>query len=135
MKLLAGFPIRGCGRLRYARVVHLAASMKKAGATGLLSVTPLQQAHAGRSVPALPGDCRKHGPSDHRLQRRAGPVNVEPATLARLPLHFRISSVSRSLPGNIGQMVEICRFLPADFIVLGRRCADAAVDGGGRQGA
>jgi dihydrodipicolinate synthase/N-acetylneuraminate lyase len=62
--------LAGGGGYDTAEVAELAHATEALGVQGLLSVTPyLQQAHAGRPVPALPCDCRQDVAADHRLQR------------------------------------------------------------------
>lgn len=112
--------LAGAGGYDTREVVHLAAAMKKAGATGLLSVTPYY------NKPTQEGlflHYRAIAESTdlpiivYNVPGRAG-VNVEPATLARLAAAFPNIVGVKEASGNIGQMVEICRLLPADFIVL-----------------
>ena len=100
-------------------VIHLAAAMKKAGATGLLSVTPYY------NKPTQEGlflHYRALAESTdlpiivYNVPGRAG-VNVEPTTLERLAAIPNIIGVKEA-SGNISQMMEICRLVPSDFIVL-----------------
>jgi 4-hydroxy-tetrahydrodipicolinate synthase len=111
--------LAGAGGYDTREVMHLAAAMKKAGASGLLSVTryynkPTQEGlflhyHAIAESTDLPVIV-------YNVPGRAG-VNVEPATLARLAALPNIVGVKEA-SGNITQMCEICRLVPSDFIVL-----------------
>jgi hypothetical protein len=66
---------------------------------------------------ALQGDCREPAPIIvYNVPGRAG-VNIEPSTLARLATLPNIIGVKEA-SGNISQMVDICRLLPSDFLVL-----------------
>ena len=90
----------------------------------------LQQADAGRPVPALQGD-RRRTPLPiivYNVPGRTG-CNVEPATLARLATIPTIVGVKEA-SGNMTQMAEICRAVPDRLPrAVGRRRADAAADG------
>ena len=112
--------LAGAGGYDTREVVHLAASMKKAGASGLLSVTPYY------NKPTQEGlflHYRAIAESTdlpiivYNVPGRAG-VNVEPSTLARLAAAFPNIVGVKEASGNIAQMVEICRLLPSSFIVL-----------------
>ena len=111
--------LAGAGGYDTREVVHLAAAMKKAGAAGLLSVTPYY------NKPTQEGlflHYRAIAESTdlpivvYNVPGRAG-VNVEPSTLARLAALPNIIGVKEA-SGNITQMCEICRLVPSDFIVL-----------------
>jgi 4-hydroxy-tetrahydrodipicolinate synthase len=111
--------LAGAGGYDTREVIHLAGLMKKAGAAGLLSVTPYY------NKPTQEGlflHYRAVAESTdlplvvYNVPGRAG-VNVEPSTLARLATLPNIVGVKEA-SGNIGQMVEICRLVPSDFIVL-----------------
>ena len=79
----------------------------------------LQQADAGRAVPALPRDRREHDAANRRLQRaRAGPAATSsPSTLVRLASLPNIVGIKEA-SGNMSQMCEVCRSVPPDFLVL-----------------
>ena len=111
--------LAGAGGYDTREVIHLAAAMKKAGASGLLSVTPYY------NKPTQEGlflHYRAIAESTdlpivvYNVPGRAG-VNVEPSTLARLAALPNIIGVKEA-SGNITQMCEICRLVPSDFIVL-----------------
>jgi 4-hydroxy-tetrahydrodipicolinate synthase len=111
--------LAGAGGYDTREVIHLAAAMKKAGAAGLLSVTPYY------NKPTQEGlflHYRAIAESTdlpivvYNVPGRAG-VNVEPSTLAKLAALPNIVGVKEA-SGNITQMCEICRVVPSDFIVL-----------------
>jgi 4-hydroxy-tetrahydrodipicolinate synthase len=117
--------LAGAGGYDTREVAHAAAEMEKAGAQGILSVTPyynkptpegLYQHYAAiagaTSVPIIV----------YNVPGRTG-CNVDPATLARLATIPRIAGVKEA-SGNVSQMAEICRLVPSDFIVL---CGDDAL--------
>ena len=109
----------GAGGYDTKDVIHAVEMLTKAGADGILSVTPYYnkptpeglyqhyKAIAGRSeLPIVV----------YNVPSRTG-CNVEPATLARLATLPNIVGVKEA-SGNISQMAEICRLLPKEFIVL-----------------
>lgn len=111
--------LAGAGGYDTREVIHLAAAMKRAGASGLLSVTPYY------NKPTQEGlflHYRAIAESTdlpivvYNVPGRAG-VNVEPSTLARLSALPNIVGVKEA-SGNITQMCEVCRVVPSDFTVL-----------------
>jgi 4-hydroxy-tetrahydrodipicolinate synthase len=111
--------LAGAGGYDTREVIHLAAAMQKAGASGLLSVTPYY------NKPTQEGlylHYRAIAESTdlpiivYNVPGRAG-VNVEPSTLSRLAMIPNIVGVKEA-SGNIQQMCDICRNTPPDFIVL-----------------
>jgi 4-hydroxy-tetrahydrodipicolinate synthase len=111
--------LAGAGGYDTREVINLAAGMKKAGASGLLSVTPY---YNKPTQEGLYQHYRAIAESTdlpiivYNVPGRTG-VNVEPATLARLAALPNIVGVKEA-SGNIGQMIEVCRVVPSDFIVL-----------------
>jgi len=111
--------LAGAGGYDTREVIHLAGLMKKAGAEGLLSVTPYYNKptqeglflhyRAIAETTDLPIIV-------YNVPGRAG-VNVEPATLARLSAIPNIVGVKEA-SGSISQMIDVCKLLPADFIIL-----------------
>ena len=111
--------LAGAGGYDTKEVIHLAALMQKAGAAGLLSVTPYynkptqeglyQHYKAIAESTTLPIVV-------YNVPGRTG-VNVEPATLARLAPIPNIVGVKEA-SGNVTQMCEIVRAVPNDFLVL-----------------
>jgi 4-hydroxy-tetrahydrodipicolinate synthase len=111
--------LAGAGGYDTREVIHVGRRMRKAGAGGLLSVTPYynkptpeglyQHYRAIAESVALPIIV-------YNVPGRTG-VNVDPATLARLSTIAGIAGVKEA-SGNMGQICEVCRLVPADFIVL-----------------
>jgi 4-hydroxy-tetrahydrodipicolinate synthase len=111
--------LAGAGGYDTREVIHLASLMKKAGAKGLLSVTPYY------NKPTQEGlflHYRAIAESTdlpivlYNVPGRAG-VNLEPSTVARLAEIPNIIGVKEA-SGNILQMCEVCRVVPPEFIVL-----------------
>ena len=125
--------LAGAGGYNTREVIHLAGEMKKVGASGLLSVTPyynkptqeglFQHYRAIAESTTLPIVV-------YNVPGRTG-VNIEVHTLARLAAIPNIAGVKEA-SGNMTQMCEVCRAVPSSFIVLSRRRARAAPDGGRR---
>ena len=111
--------LAGAGGYNTKEVIELAREMEKRGASGLLSVTPYynkptqeglyQHYKAIADSTALPIVV-------YNVPGRTG-VNVEVATLVRLAQIQDIVGVKEA-SGNVTQMVDICRSVPADFLVL-----------------
>jgi 4-hydroxy-tetrahydrodipicolinate synthase len=111
--------LAGAGGYDTNEVIQAAAEMKRAGANGILSVTPYynkptqeglyQHYRAIADSTSLPIIVYNVPP------RTA--VNVEPATIVRLAAIPTIVGVKEA-SGNKTQMCEICRAVPDDFIVL-----------------
>jgi 4-hydroxy-tetrahydrodipicolinate synthase len=111
--------VAGAGGYDTKEVVHAAREMQQAGATALLSVTPYynkptpeglyQHFKAVADATPLPIIL-------YNVPGRTG-CNIDAATCARLATIPHIVAVKEA-SGNIQQMVEICRAVPQDFIVL-----------------
>jgi 4-hydroxy-tetrahydrodipicolinate synthase len=111
--------LAGAGGYDTREVIHAARQMERAGANGLLSVTPyynkptpdglLQHYRAIAESTSLPIVV-------YNVPGRTG-CNVDPATLAKLAELPNVIGVKEA-SGNIQQMCEVCRIVPADFIVL-----------------
>src|SRR5687767_10933160 len=111
--------LAGAGGYDTKEVVHAAHAMRKAGAQGLLSVTPYynkptpeglyQHFKAVAEATPLPIIL-------YNVPGRTG-CNIDAATLARLATIPTIVGVKEA-SGNITQMAEICRAVPEDFLVL-----------------
>jgi 4-hydroxy-tetrahydrodipicolinate synthase len=111
--------LAGAGGYNTKQIIRLAESMRKAGAAGLLSVTPYynkptqeglyQHYRAIADTTPLPIIV-------YNVPSRTG-VNIEPATLVRLASIRNVIGVKEA-SGNMGQISEICQLVPADFIVL-----------------
>jgi 4-hydroxy-tetrahydrodipicolinate synthase len=109
----------GAGGYDTQEVVHLAREMQGVGVQGLLSVTPyynkptpeglyqhFSKVAEATSLPIVL----------YNVPGRTG-CNIDAATLARLATIPHVIGVKEA-SGNIQQMVEICRAVPADFLVL-----------------
>jgi len=111
--------LAGAGGYDTREVIHAAHEMERAGANGLLSVTPYynkptqeglyQHYRAIADSTTLPIIV-------YNVPGRTG-VNVEVSTLLRLSAIPNIVGVKEA-SGNMPQMCEICRAVPPDFIVL-----------------
>jgi 4-hydroxy-tetrahydrodipicolinate synthase len=109
----------GAGGYDTKEVIHAVAELTKAGAQGILSVTPYynkptpeglyQHYKAIASSTALPIVV-------YNVPGRTG-CNVDPATLARLATIPNIVGVKEA-SGNMTQMAEVCHIVPKAFIVL-----------------
>jgi 4-hydroxy-tetrahydrodipicolinate synthase len=111
--------LAGAGGYDTREVIHAVGEMQKAGAHGILSVTP----YYNRPTPeGLYQHYKAIAESTtlpivvYNVPGRTG-CNVEPATLARLATIPRIIGVKEA-SGNVTQMAEICQLLPQDFLVL-----------------
>ena len=115
-----GAPIlAGAGGYDTREVIHTAREMARRGASGFLSVTPYY------NKPTQEGLYQHYRAFDestslpivvYNVPGRTG-VNVEVATLVRLAEIPNIVGVKEA-SGNVSQMCEVCRAVPADFIVL-----------------
>jgi 4-hydroxy-tetrahydrodipicolinate synthase len=111
--------LAGAGGYNTKEIVHLAAEMRRAGASGLLSVTPYYNRPTQEGLYQHYRAIADSTPLPiivYNVPSRTG-TNVEPATLARLATIPNIVGVKEA-SGNISQMCEICRIVPPDFIVL-----------------
>jgi len=109
----------GAGGYDTKEVVHAVEMMTKAGADGILSVTP----YYNKPTPeGLYEHYKVIAESSglpivvYNVPGRTG-CNVDPATLGRLATLPNVVGVKEA-SGNISQMAEICRLVPEDFIVL-----------------
>jgi 4-hydroxy-tetrahydrodipicolinate synthase len=111
--------LAGAGGYDTREVIHAVEEMQRAGANGILSVTPyynkptpeglFQHYRAIAESTSLPIVV-------YNVPGRTG-VNVDVATLVRLAAIPNIVAVKEA-SGNVSQMCEICRAVPPDFIVL-----------------
>lgn len=109
----------GAGGYDTSEVVHAATDMHSAGVQGLLSVTPYYNKptpeglyqHFSRIAEATPLPVLLYN-----VPGRTG-CNIDAATCARLATIPNVIGVKEA-SGNITQMVEICRAVPEDFLVL-----------------
>ena len=111
--------LAGAGGYDTKEVAHSALRMKRAGATGILSVTPYYNKPTPEGLfqhySAIAGEVGLPL-IVYNVPGRTG-CNVDVATLVRLAGVQNIVGVKEA-SGNIGQMVEICGAVPRDFIVL-----------------
>jgi 4-hydroxy-tetrahydrodipicolinate synthase len=111
--------LAGAGGYNTHEVIELAKGCEKAGANGLLSVTPYynkptqeglyQHYKAVAEAVSLPIVL-------YSVQGRTG-VNIEPATVARLAGIKNIIGVKEA-SGNISQVANVIHDVPKDFIVV-----------------
>lgn len=114
--------LAGAGGYNTHEVIEAARDMERAGAQGLLSVTPyynkpsqeglFQHYSAIAESTSLPIIV-------YNVPGRTG-CNIEPATTARLATVANIVGIKEA-SGNVLQICEVCRGVPEDFIVL---CGD-----------
>jgi 4-hydroxy-tetrahydrodipicolinate synthase len=109
----------GAGGYDTQEVVHLSKEMQSIGAQGLLSVTPYYNKPTPeglyRHFSAI-ADATSLPIVLYNVPGRTG-CNIDAATLTRLAAIPRVIGVKEA-SGNIQQMVEICRAVPPDFLVL-----------------
>jgi 4-hydroxy-tetrahydrodipicolinate synthase len=111
--------VAGAGGYDTREVAQAAREMQHAGATALLSVTPYYNkptpeglfAHFSAVADATPLPIILYN-----VPSRTG-CNIDAATCARLATIPTVVAVKEA-SGNIQQMVEICRAVPKDFLVL-----------------
>ena len=111
--------LAGAGGYDTREVTHAAAEMARRGANGFLSVTPYYNKPTQEGLYQHYRAFAESTPLPiivYNVPGRTG-VNVEPSTLARLATIPNIVGVKEA-SGNVTQMCEICRALPADFLVL-----------------
>ena len=111
--------LAGAGGYDTKEVIRLAADFEKRGVSGLLSVTPYYNKPTQEGLYQHYRAIAESTPLPivvYNVPGRTG-VNVEVATLARLAELPNIVGVKEA-SGNMTQMCEIARAVPADFIVL-----------------
>jgi 4-hydroxy-tetrahydrodipicolinate synthase len=111
--------LAGAGGYDTNEVIHLADMMRRAGAAGLLSVTPYYNKPTQEGLYQHYRAIAESTPLPivvYNVPGRTG-VNVEPSTLVRLAQIRNIVGVKEA-SGNVTQMCEICRIVPSDFLVL-----------------
>jgi len=109
----------GAGGYDTQEVVHVAKEMQSIGVQGLLSVTPYYNkptpeglfAHFSKIAEATPLPIMLYN-----VPGRTG-CNIDAATCAKLATIPHVIGVKEA-SGNITQMVEICRAVPSNFLVL-----------------
>jgi 4-hydroxy-tetrahydrodipicolinate synthase len=111
--------LAGAGGYNTQEVIHAAKRMRRAGADGILSVTPYYNkptpdglvAHYRAIAEAIELPIILYN-----VPGRTG-CNIDPATLVRLASIPNIAGVKEA-SGNMTQICEICASLPDTFIVL-----------------
>jgi 4-hydroxy-tetrahydrodipicolinate synthase len=111
--------LAGAGGYDTREVIHLVAELSKAGADGFLSVTPYY------NKPTQEGLFQHYRAIADSTRLPIVPYNVPPrtscnidvATVVRLAAIPNIIGIKEA-SGNMGQMCDLCRAVPADFIVL-----------------
>lgn len=111
--------LAGAGGYNTKEVIHLAGELQKAGASGLLSVTPYYNKPTPEGLFQHYRAIAESTPLPivlYNVPGRTG-VNIDPKTLVRLASIPNIVGVKEA-SGNMTQMCEICGAVPPDFIVL-----------------
>jgi 4-hydroxy-tetrahydrodipicolinate synthase len=111
--------LAGAGGYDTREVIRTAAEMAHRGASGFLSVTPYYNKPTQEGLYQHYRAFAESTPLPivvYNVPGRTG-VNVEVSTLARLAQIPNIAGVKEA-SGNVAQMCEICRAVPADFLVL-----------------
>jgi 4-hydroxy-tetrahydrodipicolinate synthase len=111
--------LAGAGGYDTKEIIHLAEEMQKAGASGLLSVTPYYNKPTQEGLYQHFRAIAESTPLPvvlYNVPSRTG-VNIDPPTLVRLASIPNIVGVKEA-SGNIAQLCEVCHVVPRDFIVL-----------------
>ncbi len=111
--------LAGAGGYNTREVIHDAEEMHRAGASGLLSVTPYYNRPTQEGLFQHYRAIAESTPLPivvYNVPGRTG-SNVEPATLARLAELSNIIGVKEA-SGNVTQMCDVCHLVPEDFLVL-----------------
>jgi 4-hydroxy-tetrahydrodipicolinate synthase len=111
--------LAGAGGYNTREIVHLAGEMGRAGAAGLLSVTPYYNKPTQEGLYQHYRAIAASTPLPivlYNVPGRTG-CNIEPATVSRLAAIPNIVGLKEA-SGNIQQMCDICQRVPPDFIVL-----------------
>ena len=109
----------GAGGYDTKEVVHVAKEMQAAGVQGLLSVTPYYNKPTPEGLFKHFSAIAEATPLPivlYNVPGRTG-CNIEAATMAKLATIPHVIGVKEA-SGNITQMIEICRAVPDDFLVL-----------------
>ena len=111
--------LAGAGGYDTREVIHLADAMRRAGATGLLSVSPYYNKPTQQGLYEHYKAIAESTPLPvilYNVPGRTG-VNIEPATVARLSAIPNVVGVKEA-SGNMSQMCDVLRAVPREFIVL-----------------
>ena len=111
--------LAGCGGYNTKEIVHLAKDMQRAGANGLLSVTPYYNKPTQEGIVQHFKAIADATPLPIVLYNIAGRtgVNIETATVVRLSQIPNIVGVKEA-SGSLAQMCDVLHATPKDFIVL-----------------
>ena len=111
--------LAGCGGYNTKEIVHLAKDMQRAGASGLLSVTPYYNKPTQEGIVQHFKAIAEATPLPIVLYNIAGRtgVNIETATVVRLSQIPNIVGVKEA-SGSLAQMCDVLHATPKDFIVL-----------------
>jgi len=111
--------LAGCGGYNTKEIVHLAKDMQRAGANGLLSVTPYYNKPTQEGIVQHFKAIAEATPLPIILYNIAGRtgVNIETGTVARLAQIPNIIGVKEA-SGSLSQMCDVLHATPRDFIVL-----------------
>src|SRR5262245_54193385 len=111
--------LAGAGGYNTREVIQQVQEMGRAGASGILSVAPYYNKPTQEGLYQHYRAIAESTPLPvvvYNVPGRTG-VNVETTTLARLTDLPNIVGVKEA-SGNIAQMADVCRTVPADFLVL-----------------
>lgn len=112
--------LAGAGGYNTREVIASVAALERAGAHGILSVTPYynkpSQEGLYQHYRAI-AESTKLPVIVYNVPGRTG-CNVEPATLVRLATNVPNIVGVKEASGNMTQMADVCRLVPEDFIVL-----------------
>jgi 4-hydroxy-tetrahydrodipicolinate synthase len=111
--------LAGCGGYNTREIVHLAKDMQKAGADGLLSVTPYYNKPTQEGIVEHFKAIAGATPLPIVLYNIAGRtgVNIETPTVVRLSQVPSIVGVKEA-SGSLSQMCDVLRSVPSGFLVL-----------------
>jgi 4-hydroxy-tetrahydrodipicolinate synthase len=111
--------LAGAGGYDTREVAHAAQEMQRAGAQGLLSVTPYYNKPTPEGLYQhfrVVADATPLPIVLYNVPGRTG-CNIDAATCARLATIPTVIGVKEA-SGNIQQMAEVCRAVPSEFLVL-----------------
>jgi len=111
--------LAGAGGYNTREVMHLAEAMLKAGASGLLSVTPYYNKPTQEGLYQHFQAIANSTPLPivlYNVPSRTG-VNLEPTTAARLAGVSNIVGIKEA-SGSMSQICDLCNLVPPEFIVL-----------------
>jgi len=111
--------LAGAGGYDTREVIHACAEMQEAGARGILSVTPYYNKPTPEGLYQHYKAIADSTPLPivvYNVPGRTG-CNVDATTLCRLATISNVVGVKEA-SGSITQIVEICRAVPPDFVVL-----------------